>query len=168
MADHLSELAKLRILVAHLGEHTNPPWWSTQFTTHAGLTFSRQNFPRTWASAAISGAVHAAQAVHDERIGKQGTRHLFRFAGGLEREIHSEILHGDQEEVAGLVTDSETALQNLRGLVRQTVSAAPGPVQVGKLGAEDDPDIVGDIAAHYLDAFERGEQVFPYLAGGTK
>jgi hypothetical protein len=166
MADHLSELAKLRILVAHLGEAAEKPWWPTQFTTHAGLTFSRQNFPRTWASAAINGAVHAAQAIHDERIGKQGTRHLFRFDGGLEREVHSEILHGDQEEIARLVADRETALENIRALVRQTVSAAPGPVQVGTLGTEDDPEILSDIAAHYLDAFERGEQIFPYLAGG--
>lgn len=164
MANQLSHLAILRIVVGHLGEVSEKPWWPTQFTTQAGLEFSRQNFPRTWASAAVNGAVRAAQTFHDARIGKQGTRHLFRFDGGLERQIHAEILHADQDAVASLIADREAALQALRELVVQSVSAPQGPIQVGTLADELRKEAIADIAAHYLDGFERGEVVLPYLA----
>lgn len=166
MSDQLSPLARLRVLVAHLGESTPQPWWPTQFTTYAGLEFAKQSFPRSWASAAINGASRAALEIHDERIGRTGTRHLFRFDGGLERQVHSEILHAEQKEVAALIADLDTAMANLNALVEQTVTVAPGPVQVGKLGQETAEDVVSDIAAHYLDGFEKGVLVFPYFAGG--
>lgn len=161
----LNSLSTLRVLVAHLAETASDPWWSTQFTTEAGLEFMRQSFPRTWAAAAVGGAVREAQGVHDQRIGKQGTRHLFRFDGGLERQIHAEILHADQDAVAALIHDRQASLSHLRSLVTQTVEAAPGPVQVGSLGDENSAATIADMAAHYLDGFERREPVFPYLAG---
>lgn len=164
----LSALATMRILVAYLGETAPQPWWPSEFTTEAGLEFSRQNFPRTWASAAVNGAVRDAQAFHDARIGKQGTRHLFRFDGGLEREIHGEILHADQDAVAHLISSRNAALEALRRLVTQTVSAPAGPIQVGERGGELCSEVIADIAAHYLDGFERDEVVLPYLAGRTE
>lgn len=163
MAESLSQLAQLRILVACLGESGDAPWWPTQFTTAAGLEFLQGVFPKSWASAAIGGTVSAAREVHDERIGRSGTHHLFRFEGGLERDIHREILLADQDAIAGFISEREKALAALRGLARQTVAASPGPVQVGRLGRERCPDAVSDMAAHYLDAFSQGEPVYPYF-----
>ena len=119
----LSPLAQLRVLVAHLGETGSPPWWNTEFTTPAGLDFSQYNFTRSHVSAAVSGATVAARAMHDERIGRKGTRHLFRFDAGLERAVHREILEADQSELEKLVESAEMAMDNLRRLALQTVDA---------------------------------------------
>ena len=159
----LSQLAQLRILVAYLGESGDAPWWPTQFTTAAGFEFMQGVFSKSWASAAIGGTVSAAREVHDERIGRSGTHHLFRFDGGLERDIHREILLADQDAIAEFISDREKALDVLRGLVGQTVAASPGPVQVGQIGRERSSDAVSDMAAHYLDAFTRGVLVYPYF-----
>jgi hypothetical protein len=164
MSNTISPLASLRILVACLGESASPSWWPTQFLTEAGLDFFRSVFPRTSASAAVNGAVRAAQEVHDERIGRIGVRHLFRFDGGLERDLHREILHAPPEQILSLVTDRDTALTALKRLVLQTVTAAPGPVQIGRLGQETSPDAVADMAAHYYDAFTGNRLVYPYFA----
>lgn len=163
MQSPLSPLAALRIVVACLGESSVPPWWPTQFLTEAGLDFFRGVFPRTSASAAVNGAVRAAQDVHDERIGRIGVRHLFRFDGGLERALHREILHASPEAIIALVTDRDTALAALKQLVQQTVTAAPGPVQIGRFGQETAPDAVADMAAHYYDAFTGNRLVYPYF-----
>ncbi|MFA7567186.1 MAG: hypothetical protein WCY01_09195 [Alkalispirochaeta sp.] len=45
-----------------------------------------------------------------------------------------------------------------------TVSAAPGPVQIGRFGQETAPDAVGDMAAHYYDAFTSRRLVYPYFS----
>lgn len=162
--DTLSALAYLRVLVAYLGESAPQPWWHTQFLTEAGLDFFRGVFPKSSASAAVNGAVRAAQEVHDERIGRIGVRHLFRFDGGLERDLHREILHAPAEQIIALVTDRETALATLKKLVVQTVTAAPGPVQIGRLGQETAPDAVADLAAHYYDGFTNDRLIYPYFA----
>lgn len=160
----LSALAQLRIITAYLGESAPQPWWPTQFLTEAGLDFFRGVFPKTSASAAVNGAGRAAQEVHDERIGRIGVRHLFRFDGGLERDLHREILHAPPEQIVVLVSDQETALTALKKLVVQTVSAAPGPVQIGRFGQETAPDAVADLAAHYYDAFTNERLIYPYFA----
>lgn len=160
----LTPLSSLRIVVAHLGESGSPRWWPTQFLTEAGLDFFRGVFPKTSASAAVNGAVRAAQEVHDERIGKIGVRHLFRFDGGLERDLHREILHAPAEHILSLIVNREVALANLKKLVRQTVSAAPGPVQIGRFGQETAADAVADLAAHYYDAFTNDRIIYPYFA----
>jgi hypothetical protein len=63
-----------------------------------------------------------------------------------------------------LISDRAIALAALKKLVRQTVTAAPGPVQIGRFGQETDPDAVADIAAHYYDAFTSDRLVYPYFA----
>ncbi len=163
-----SHLAILRILVAYLGESAPQPWWSTQFLTEAGLDFFRGVFPKSSVSAAVNGAVRAAQEVHDERIGRIGVRHLFRFDGGLERDLHREILHAPPDKIMSLVTDRESALTALKKLVPQTVTAAPGPVQIGRFGQETAPDAVADLAAHYYDAFTNDRLIYPYFAEGRR
>ena len=161
----LSPLAQLRVLVAHLGEMSRPAWWNSEFTTPAGLDFSRYNFTRSHVSAAVAGATVAARSMHDERIGRKGTRHLFRLDAGLERAIHREILEADQDELAGMIESADVALANLRSLAQQTVDAPDGPVQVGRLGEEERARAVVDLAAHYLSGFESGRVVLPYFAG---
>jgi hypothetical protein len=160
----LGSLARLRVLLAYLGEASDPPWWSTSFTTAAGLDFSTYNFTRSPVSASIAGSVVAARKVHDDRIGRKGTRHLFRFDGGLERAVHREVLEADQEELAGLISSRETAMEGLERLATQTVDAPEGPIQVGRLGDEESESGVVELAAHYLSAFTSGRQVYPYFA----
>lgn len=164
----LSPISTLRVLVAYLGESATPPWWPTQFTATPGFAFLKDQLPRSWASGAVAGAVRAAREVHDQRIGKASTRHLFRFDGGLERTVRHEILHADQEAVRALVLDRETALESLRALSTQTLTAAPGPVQVGHLGQELSADAVADLAAHYLYGFRADAPIFPYFAGARR
>lgn len=160
----LSPLAQLRITVAYLGESGPSPWWPSQFTTPAGLEFSRFNFAGTYVSAAISGATLAARMVHDDRIGRKGTRHLFRFDAGLERAVHREILEANQEVLAGLIESRQSALERLQALAEQTVDAPEGPVQVGWLGEEEKDRAVADLAAQYLCGFRKGYLVLPYFA----
>lgn len=157
-------LLTLRIIVVYLGESAPEPWWPTQFITEAGLDFFRGILPKTSVAAAVNGAVRAAQEVHDERIGRVAVRHLFRFDGGLERDLHRQILHAPEDRIRALVGDRHTALSALRNLVSQTVAAAPGPVQIGRLGQETAPDAVADLAAHYYDAFTNERLVYPYFA----
>jgi hypothetical protein len=132
--------------------------------TPAGLELSRFNFAGTFVSAAVSGATLAARRVHDDRIGRKSTRHLFRFDAGLERAIHREILESDQEALAKLIVSRETALNGLQALAVQTVDAPEGPVQVGWLGEEEKERAVADMAAHYLCGFRKGYLVLPYFA----
>jgi hypothetical protein len=161
----LTPLAQLRVIIAHLGEASRPAWWNSGFTTPAGLDFSRYNFTRSYVSGAVAGATVVARTMHDERIGRKGTRHLFRFDAGLERAVHREILEADQIELAALIENVEVALEHLRRLAQQTVVAPDGPVQIGRLGQEERERAVVDIAAHYLSGFESGRIVLPYLAG---
>ena len=160
----LSPLSALRVLVSHLGEVSSPKWWDSVFTTNAGLDFSKYTFTRSHVSAAIASAGVEARRVHDERIGRKGTRHLFRFDGGLERAIHREILEADQQYLNELIRSPETALDNLRALAEQTVDAPDGPVQIGRFGDEEQERAAVDLAAHYLSGFETGRLVFPYFA----
>ena len=164
-ATEVSPLAQLRVLVAYLGETVNPVWWGSQFTTEAGLDFSKINFPRCHVSAAVAGVTVVARRIHDDRIGRKGTRHLFRFAGGLERAIHREILEADQDALGRLIESKEEAMNALSGLAQQTVDAPEGPVQVGRLGDEERETAISDLAAHYLNGFNTGRRVFPYFAG---
>ena len=163
-SQEVSALAQLRILVAYLGETSTPPWWLTRFTTPAGVEFSRFNFSNTYVAAAISGTTLAARAVHDDRIGRKGTRHLFRFDAAMERVIHREILEANQTVLAELIKDRESALKRLLELARQTVDAPEGPVQVGWLGEEEKEHALSDLAAHYLCGFLKGYLVLPYFA----
>ncbi|MFW5776645.1 MAG: BrxE family protein [Spirochaetota bacterium] len=160
----LGSVARLRVLVAHLGESSQPPWWQTSFTTEAGLDFSTYNFTRSHVSAAIAGATLAARKVHDDRIGRKGTRHLFRFDGGLERAVHREILEADQQQLAALIASRDAAIAELERIATQTVDAPEGPIQIGKLGEEESESGAVELAAHYLSAFTSGRQVFPYFA----
>jgi len=160
----MGSLARLRVLLAYLGQVSAPPWWTTTFTTEAGLDFSTYNFARSHVSAAIAGATFAARKIHDDRIGRKGTRHLFRFDGGLERAIHREILEADQRQLASLIASKETAMAELERLATQTVDAPEGPIQIGKLGQEESEAGALELAAHYLSGFASGRQVFPYFA----
>jgi hypothetical protein len=159
----LNPLTQLRIAVAYLGESGPSPWWQSQFTSLAGLEFSQFNFSSTHVSAAIAGATLAARRIHDDRIGRKGTRHLFRFDPGLERAVHREILEADQQALARSIESRESALELLQTLAVQTVDAPEGPVQVGLLGEEDTDRAVVDLAAHYLCGFLKEYQVLPYF-----
>jgi hypothetical protein len=160
----LSSLARLRVLVAYLGETATVPWWSTTFATEAGLDFATYNFTHSHVSGAIAGATLAARKVHDDRIGRKGTRHLFRFDGGLERAVHREILEADQRQLAGLIANRETAVAELELIATQTVVAPEGPIQIGRLGQEESESGAVELAAHYLSAVTLGRQVYPYFA----
>lgn len=160
----ISSLAQLRIIVAYLGESSTPPYWLSQFLFPTGIEFSRFSFSSTPVSAAISGATLAARTIHDERIGKKGTRHLFRFDAGLERAVHREILEANQDQLDALINSRESALAKLRALAGQTVDAPEGPVQVGWFGEEEKEGAVLDLAAHYLCGFQKSRMILPYFA----
>ena len=159
-----SVLSQLRVIVAHLGETSKSPWWTTNFTTEAGLDFSTYNFSHSHVSAAIAGATFAARKIHDDRIGRKDTRHLFRLDGGLERAMHREILEANQTDLVALIENWDVAIAALGRLATQTVDAPEGPTQIGRLGEEESESGAVELAAHYLSAFTSDRQVFPYFA----
>ncbi len=75
----MQQYAKLRALVAYLGESASPKWWDTAYLNDVGKKYLIINFPRTSLAAGVNGAGLAAKRLHDERIGRTRVYHLFRF-----------------------------------------------------------------------------------------
>ena len=162
----LKDLAVLRLLVVHLGETVEPAWWTTSFTSAEGLEVCRQTFPRSWVSAAVGGASRAACEVHDTRIGRNRASHLFRFGGGLERQLHRELLQADQDELAGLLESKDSVLEHLKALNRSGESepGTKGPVEVKRSKNAFGETELSSIARAYYEGFLRNEPVFPYFS----
>ena len=77
-------LARLRLLVAMLGEAAHAKWWRTEFLTAAGLRFLDRLYPRTSCAAALRATSVAARDLHDSSVGRGGVYHLFRLPGASE------------------------------------------------------------------------------------
>jgi hypothetical protein len=75
-----TRFATVRLAVGYLGQAGSSDWWSSSFLSSNGLAVAQYNFPRGAGYAALNATGAAAKRLHDERIGKRRSVHLFRFA----------------------------------------------------------------------------------------
>lgn len=159
----LETLNRLRVLVGYLGEKAQAGWWGTSFLNRTGLQFLEINFPRTAFAAGCNSVIEAAKRLHDERIGKGGVYHLFRFPTGLEEDLHRSLLFADPSSYLSLIESEESVMETLKEMVKDTVGAPEGPVQVGTLKAMVKDSDIHELAVHYHDAFRSQKMCFPYF-----
>ena len=164
--DYLFErLVLLRSLVGYLGEKSQYNWWDTNFLSPTGLQFLNIIFPRSAFAAGCNSVSEAAKRLHDERIGRRGVYHLFRFTVTIEESIHNQLRSTDPEVVLLHLKDKQVALTKLREFSQSTIDAPHGPVQVGKANNMLSKFAIEELAKHYYDVFSNGKMCFPYFTG---
>lgn len=159
------KLITLRSLVGFLGEKSQFNWWDTNFLSSTGLQFLAINFPRSAFSAGCNSVSEAARRLHDERIGKGGVYHLFRFPTSIEESIHKQLLDIDSNTLIPYLKDKETALNKLKSFISSSVNAPDGPVQIGTAKNMFSDSAIEELAKHYHNAFSDGKKCFPYFTG---
>jgi hypothetical protein len=156
-------LATYRLVIGYLGERERFGWWQSSFFTQGSDAFLSPLFGRTQTLAQCNGVTQAAALIHDERIGIGNVYHLFRLPEDMEQGIH-QILHDVEftKELRSLIPSNETALVYLR---KQAVEVNPaiGPTRVGKVESLRDKKVLTVLASYYLNAFENGQEIFPYF-----
>lgn len=159
----LNKIGKLRVLVGFLGEKSQLNWWDTNFLSKTGMQFLEINFPRSAFAAGCNSVIEAARRLHDNRIGKGGVYHLFRFPTGIEEELHHLLIHNSSDGLKPLIESKEKALEHLKALVSNSVGAPEGPVQIGTSKKILTNYAVQEFAVHYYEAFQNQMLCFPYL-----
>ena len=163
----ISDLCRLRLVVAFLGERDEGGWWSSGFLSPAGRQFLSYNFQRHPLLAGFGATCTAAKRLHDERIGRRNTYHLFRLPLETEAELHRAVAV-DRELVAEHVLTRNGAVELLQRLARESVDAPEGPVQVGDLDDATRSRGIEEMAKHYLSGFQRGTITLPYFAASRR
>lgn len=158
-----NDLIQLRLIVGFLGEKNQFGWWDTNFLSKTGLQFLDINFPRTALAAGLNSVTEAARRLHDDRIGKGGVYHLFRFPSGVEEDLHRLFFTADQKELLALLESQDTAMGALSSMVSDSVGAPEGPVQIGNLKNMLQEFSVKEIAVHYYEAFKNQKMCLPYF-----
>lgn len=104
--------------------------------------------------------------VHDEHIGTgKGVFHLFRLPEMIEVELHKVIYNIEFEKQAmEIIAKDETAHQYLTTYAEGKISSFIGPIRVGSTENIEKDETWKTVAQHYLNAFQEGKQVFPYLS----
>ena len=162
----LVSLAKLRAVIAYLGEHEQFGWWQSSFFSPGGRAFLSPVFAKTHVMAQCVGAAQAAALVHDERIGVGDVYHLFRLPEDIEQRLHTTLADARfGGEITALVGSRESALTVLRTQARAIRAPGIGPVRIGIAEELRSPSSWKVVTAHYLDAFEHGAQSYPYFTG---
>lgn len=156
-------LATARILVAYLGEKAQFDWWPTSFFTSTGLRFLEYNFPRTIVSAAVQSVSHAAKQLHDQKIGKAGSFHLFRLPHDIEQDIHAAILEIPRDALSRLFAGQQESLDELKKLANGESLEAIGPIRVADIGQVTTKPALRRLPGYYCSAFKNRTQVFPYF-----
>lgn len=158
----LLTLALMRLAVGMLGEQPKAGWWPSKFCGKEAGMFLQPTYPRTVSLARLKGVTAAALKVHDEHIGVGRVYHLFRLPAELEEQMHTAFVEKGLEGAARILSNIDQALEFLH---QQASDApfAPGPVQVGKTADLTKEATWRSVAAHYLNAYERGERTYPYF-----
>lgn len=163
-ADHIRDLARLRLAVGYLGEQAETGWWSSTFCGTGGTAFLAPVFPRTHVLAQFQGSTSAAARVHDDRIGIGDVFHLFRLPEDLEQSLHA-IEHKAGSEFATAVTANvQSAMCFLSACAEDQHIDAVGPVRIGQLASLRDASCWKAVAACYLDGFQHNREVFPFFS----
>jgi hypothetical protein len=162
------DLYSLRVVIAAIGERTNPPWWRTQFLTDVGLRTMTRIFPRTGIQSGIDSASKAARREHNSRIGN-GRYHLFRLPATVESNVAA-VQHTDNvsEELSSLLAGELAALlARLERLVNgRAIKAIEGPVSLGDSTRLYHREVIQELAACYLTAALGSSRSYPYFEPG--
>jgi hypothetical protein len=161
--EHILALLELRVAVAFLGEHGQNGWWKTQFLQPTGQRFLEFIYPRTAFAAAVTAATEAAKKFHDERIGKGGVFHLFRFPPTLEFRVHQQLLSSDAARLAQIVTNASAARALLERYVKNKQPTALGPLRIGEVSAITKEITVAKLAGIYLQSISSATVALPYF-----
>ena len=158
--------ALLRLAVGWLGERDHSAWWNSSFLSTSGLSFSTYNFGRAPLLASWTATAAAAKRLHDDRIGRPRTFHLFRLPLAEEIRIHDAAAHDRGELLRGMKLSSDELMNFIEETARESIDAPVGPIQVGGLEDAFTDQGLRELAKHYLSAFQRGVQCFPYFSVG--
>lgn len=161
-------LCDLRLAVGILGQRGLGDWWDTDFLTPTGRQLLEYNFPRHPLLAGFSATCEAAQRLHDDRIGRRNTYHLFRLPAEREMEIHRIAAADGGQRLRTIDPTREAAMAVLERLAAESVDAPEGPVQVGDFRDVNRTRGVEEMAKHYLSALRRGTVSLPYFASRSR
>lgn len=163
-ASPVSDLIRLRLLVAFLGEKKQLGWWDCGFLDTTGRDYLQRPFPRTAFQAALRSTTAAAVVIHDQAIGRVGAYHLFRLPVEHEEMLDIKISSASPDALLPQISSRDTALAALAELASGTVSAATGPIQIGLEKQLSTVATLGTIASHYFAAFKAETKTYPYFA----
>jgi hypothetical protein len=161
-----AQFALLRLAVGWLGQSGQGNWWRSSFLGETGLAFGAYNFARAPRLAAYSATFAAAKRVHDDRIGRSHTFHLFRLRLEDEIRVHRAAAEGGCTLFEPLKLSSCELMQFVEQTAGEAIDAPVGPVQVGPLEHAFTEEALQELAKHYLSAFRQGTECFPYFARG--
>ena len=159
----LAQIIKLRAAVGLLGEKDHGNWWSSLWFTSNAVTFLSPIYGKRTDAARYQGLVETARLVHDSRIGVGRAFHLFRLPETLERRLQDAVIQNDtigRELIIQHQQDAETLLAE----IAKPVETSPGPIRIGNASALEKLAWTKVIAGHYLAAFKKSQQTFPYFA----
>lgn len=160
--------ARLRIMVAFLGQADTAGWWTSSFLSPNGLAVAQYNFPRAARYAAMNATTAAAKRLHDERIGKRRCVHLFRLALGDEILIQQALQHQGGDLLKSIPKRREDAMKVLASEGGEVITVDPGPVQIGTATDAFTETGFVELAKHYLASFRQDIQCLPYFANSRR
>ena len=164
MSDPTRNYAILRLAVGLLGQRSIHKWWDCDFLSPAGLDSLEYNFARAPLTAAFSATCMAAKRLHDDRIGRTGVAHLFRFQPDLEIMVQKAASVEGNDFLKLRQMDQAALLAELASIGEHEIDSPEGPVQVGFLDQAAGEAGVAELARHYHAAFRQGLRIFPYFA----
>ncbi len=164
-ATQIEKLAMLRAIIGYLGERDQFAWWQSSFFAPGSRAFLQPIVGRTQLLAQCTGVTRAAVLIHDERIGVGNVYHLFRLPEDIEQAVHRMIQDPNiGDRITAKVASKDAALKHLHTEAVSTTGGGIGPTRVGGLHNLRDGNHWRIVAAHYLQAFSRGAETYPYFA----
>ena len=158
-------LLALRLVVGFLGEREQAGWWTSDFLGRNSVAFLSPVFGSKSQMARYHGAIEAACAVHDERIGLGKVNHLFRLPESIEHSMY-ELIQQDNSlsQIVADFVSKENACAWLSEIGNKDVEIRSGPVRISMFDTNraESTDIA-ILASYYRLAFLSGVQCFPYF-----
>jgi hypothetical protein len=156
--------AQVRIAVAFLGEAALADWWSSSFLSPAGLAIAEYNFPRAPSYAALNATTAAAKRLHDDRIGRRRSVHLFRLSLVDEMMVQQAIQADGCRMLNTMPKNRAEAMKVLESEGGESISVVPGPVQVGTVADAFTEKGLAELAKHYHAAFQQDVKCLPFFS----
>ena len=158
-------LLALRLVVGFLGEREQAGWWPSDFLGRNSVAFLSPVFGSKSQMARYHGAIEAACAVHDERIGLGKVNHLFRVPEPIEHSMYEMIQQDNSlSQIGPNFTSKANACAWLSEIGNKGVEVRSGPVRISMFDTNraESTDIA-ILASYYRFAFLSGVQCFPYF-----
>ena len=158
------KFAQLRVVVGVLGQAEAANWWSSSFLTKGGIEIAAYNFARGPEFSAVNATSAAAKMLHDEKIGKRSSVHLYRLSLGEESLIHHALRNHAGDFTNEVLGNKEKPMLWLKEQTVKTAKISPGPICIGTISEAFTEAGFKDMASHYLAAFEQQVQCLPYFS----